>query len=99
MFRPIVVGLFGLVFYVGVSGAQPAGNRGRAPGAPPPPPLFFKETWRIMGAPHTIAPGKIVVANPNLELKTYGPTATAADPNKRIWISGPPEAATAPGAT
>lgn len=52
-----------------------------------------------MGAPHAIAPGKIVVANPNLELKTYGPTATAADPNKRIWISGPPEAATAPGAT
>jgi hypothetical protein len=90
MFRPIVVGLFGLIFYAGVSAAQPAGGRGRGPGVPPPPPLFFKETWRIMGAPHAIAPGEIVVTNPNLELKTYGPSATAADPNKRIWISGPP---------
>jgi len=43
-----------------------------------------------MGPPHTIAPGEVVVTNPDLELKMYGPSATAADPNKRIWISGPP---------
>ena len=29
--------------------AQPAGDRGRGPGAPAPPPLFFKETWHIVG--------------------------------------------------
>jgi len=43
-----------------------------------------------MGPPHAIAPGEVVVSNPNFELKMYGPSATAADPNKRIWISGPP---------
>jgi hypothetical protein len=101
MFRPILVGLFGLVFCVGLafegapqqapsSGAQPPGGLGRGPGPPPPPPLFFKETWQLMGPPHAIAPGEVVVTNPNLELKMYGPSATAADPNKRIWISGPP---------
>jgi hypothetical protein len=100
MFRPIVMGLFGLIFSVGLvfqsaaqqapsSGAQPPGGRGRGPGAPPPP-LFFKETWRITGAPHAIATGEVVVTDPNLELKMYGPSATAADPDKRIWISGPP---------
>ena len=76
--------------------AQPAGAAGRGRGAAPPPPpsLFFKETWRLMGAPHAIAPGEVVVANPNLEFKMYGPSATASDPtkdpDKRIWISGQP---------
>ena len=72
------------------AGAQPPGARGGGPSVPTPPPLFFKETWRIMGAPHAIAPGEVVVTNPNLEFKMYGPSAMAADPDKRIWISGPP---------
>jgi hypothetical protein len=55
-----------------------------------PPPLFFKETWQISGAAHAIAPGENVLTNANLELKLYGPSATAADPDKRIWISTPP---------
>jgi len=99
MFRPILVGLFGLVFCVGLAfegaaqqapspGAQPLGGRGRGPGPPTPPPLSFKETWQITGPPHAIAPCEVVVTNPNLELKMYGPSATAADPNKRIWIIG-----------
>jgi len=72
--------------------AQPprggAGGRGR--GAAVPPPLFFKETWRLNGPAHAIAPAENVVTNANLELKLYGPSATAADPDKRIWISGQP---------
>src|SRR5689334_11776748 len=67
----------------------PAGARGRE-AAPAPPPLFFKETWHITGPAHAIAPNEVVVTNPNLELKLYGPSATASDPNQRIWISGPP---------
>jgi len=54
------------------------------------PPLFFKETWRLDGAPRAVAPGEVVVTNPGLELKLYGPSATASDPDKRIWISGSP---------
>jgi hypothetical protein len=59
-------------------------------GAAAPPPLFFKETWQISGPAHAIAPGESVLTNANLELKLYGPSATAADPDKRIWISTPP---------
>ena len=55
-----------------------------------PPPLFFKEAWQITGPAHAIAPGENVLTNANLELKLYGPSATAADPDKRIWISTPP---------
>ena len=58
--------------------------------ANPPPTLFFKETWLLNGAPHAIAAGENVLTNASLELKLYGPSATAADPDKRIWISGPP---------
>src|SRR5690348_1663736 len=101
MFRPIVVALFGLIVYLGLasegaaqqapsSAAQPPGGRGRGPGVPAPPPLFLKEAWRLMGPPHAIAPGEVVVANPNLEFRMYGPSATASDPDRRIWISGPP---------
>ena len=100
MFRPIVVALSGSILCVGLAlegaaqqapsaGAQRAGGRGPGPGLSPPP-LFFKETWRLMGPPHAIAPGEVVVTNATLELKMYGPSATASDPNKRIWISGPP---------
>ena len=100
MFRPIVVVLSGLVLCAGLAfegaaqqapsaGAQRAGGRGPGPGLLPPP-LFFKETWRLMGPPHAIAAGEAVVTNANLELKIYGPSATASDPDKRIWISGPP---------
>src|SRR5262249_33475927 len=53
-------------------------------------PLFFKEVWTINGAAHAIAPGENVLTNANLELKLYGPSATASDPDKRIWISTPP---------
>src|SRR5690349_2289242 len=63
-------------------------GRGLAPAAPPP--LFFKEAWQISGAAHAIAPGENVLTNANLELKLYGPSATASDPDKRIWISTPP---------
>jgi hypothetical protein len=101
MFRPIIVALSGLILYLGLAydgaaqqtssaGAQPPGGRGRAPGPPNSPPLFFRETWQLMGPPHAIAAGEVVVGNTNLELKMYGPSATASDPDKRIWISGPP---------
>jgi len=59
-------------------------------GAPAPPPLFFKEPWQISGPAHAIASGENVLTNANLELKLYGPSAIAADPDKRIWISTPP---------
>jgi hypothetical protein len=101
MFRRIWIVLFSLISCLVVeyqvaaqqppsAAAQPADARGRGPGAPAPPPLFFKETWRIVGPAHAIAPNEFVVTNPNLELKLYGPSATASDPDKRIWISGPP---------
>jgi hypothetical protein len=105
MFRGIMIVLLAVIVCAGLafegaaqqapsSGAQSAGGRGRGPGAPssPPssPPLFFKETWKLMGPPHAIVPGEVVVTNPNLEFKMYGPSATASDPDKRIWISGPP---------
>ena len=76
--------------------AQQATPAAPAPAARParaantPPPLFFKETWQLNGAAHAIAPGENVLTNQALELKLYGPSATAADPDKRIWISGPP---------
>jgi hypothetical protein len=101
MFRRIWIVLFSLISCLVVeyqvagqqppsAAVQPAGARGRGPGAPAPPPLFFKEAWRIVGPAHAIAPNEVVVTNPNLELKLYGPSATASDPDKRIWISGPP---------
>lgn len=101
MFRRNVIVLFGLIAcavpalqmaaqQAPAAGARAPGGRGRGEGGPPPPPLFFKETWKDMGPAHAIAPGEIVVTNPNLELKMYGPSATAPDPNQRIWISGPP---------
>ncbi len=62
-----------------------AQGRGNAP-----PPLFFKETWQISGPAHAIAPGENLLTNANLELKLYGPSANATDPDKRIWISTPP---------
>ncbi len=65
--------------------AVAAQGRGNAP-----PPLFFKEAWQINGPAHAIAPGENVLTNASLELKLYGPSATAADPDKRIWISTPP---------
>ena len=103
MFRRFVIVLFTLLASAGpayqAAGQQPpsvgaqsptTGGRGRGAAPPPPPSLVFKEPWRLMGAAHAIAPGEVVVTNPNLELKMYGPSATAADPDKRIWISGPP---------
>src|SRR5690348_7586067 len=94
MFRRIVIVLFGLIVCAGlafeVAAQQPPAGRGRGPAAPSPPPLFFKETWKIVGPAHAIAPGEVVVMNSNLEFRMYGPSATASDPDKRIWISGPP---------
>jgi len=63
-------------------------GRGLAPAAPPP--LFFKEPWQIAGPAHAIAAGENVLTNTNLELKLYGSSATASDPDKRVWISTPP---------
>ena len=96
MFRRIAIVSFSLLacvliaYHAGAQQAPAAGGRGRGPSAPTPPPLFFKETWKIMGAAHAIAPGEAVVTNTNLEFKMYGPSAAATDPDKRIWISGPP---------
>lgn len=86
---------FALLCGVAVSGllhAQaPAAPAGRGRGAAnTPPPLFFKEAWQIAGPAHAFAPGENVLTNANLELKLYGPSAAAADPDKRIWISTPP---------
>lgn len=67
------------------SASTAAQGRGNAP-----PPLFFKEPWQINGPAHAIAMGEAVLTNANLELKLYGPSANAADPDKRIWISTPP---------
>jgi len=69
---------------------QPASPAAAPRTANAPPPLFFKETWQLNGPAHAIAPGENVLTNAALELKLYGPSATAADPDKRIWISGPP---------
>jgi len=91
MFRRIVIVLFSLIACLVVAyqvAAQQAPSA--AAQTPAPPPLFFKETWRIVGPAHAIAPNEVVVTNPNLELKLYGPSATASDTDKRIWISGPP---------
>jgi len=87
--------LFTLLFAVcalsSLSAQQPApAGRGRGAAANTPPPLFFKEAWQIAGPAHAIAPGENVLTNTNLELKLYGPSATASDPDKRIWISTPP---------
>jgi hypothetical protein len=70
--------------------ARRAGIAGRRPRTSSAPPLFFRETWQISGPAHAIAPGENVLTNANLELKLYGPSANAADPDKRIWISTPP---------
>src|SRR5438876_7641057 len=84
----VVVLLSGLTSFVF---AQARGEgRGRGAAANTPPPLFFKEAWQIAGPAHAIAPGENVLTNANLELKLYGPSATASDPDKRIWISTPP---------
>jgi hypothetical protein len=101
MFRRIVTVLFGLIACLVLAydmaaqqtasaGGQAPARGGRGSGAAAAPPLFFKETWKLMGPPHAIAPGEVVVTNANLEFKMYGPSATASDPDKRIWISGPP---------
>jgi len=67
------------------------GREGRGRGAAPnTPPLLFKEAWQISGPAHALATGENVLTNANLELKLYGPSATASDPDKRIWISTPP---------
>jgi hypothetical protein len=87
------VALSGFTSLVGQQTAPPPAGRGEGRGrgaGNTPPPLFFKETWQITGPAHAIAPGEHVLTNANLELKLYGPSATAADPDKRIWISTPP---------
>jgi hypothetical protein len=85
MFRHITT-LALLCSTAGVLGSSVAAQgRGNAP-----PPLFFKETWQIAGPAHAIALGENVLTNANLQLKLYGPSAGAADPDKRIWISTPP---------
>jgi len=70
--------------------AQARDGRARGAGPATPPPLFFKEAWQIAGPAHALAAGENVLTNANLELKLYGPSATASDPDKRIWISTPP---------
>ena len=96
MFRGIVI-LFSLIAFL-VLEYQVAAQQG------PPPPhspqaladqalrLLLRCSLKRPGAlwdAHAIAPNEVVVTNPNLELKLYGPSATASDPDKRIWIFGP----------
>jgi hypothetical protein len=98
MRRLLTVALFGTavliatltVFARQAAPAPPARGEARGRGGNQPPPLFFKETWQIAGPAHAIAAGENVLTNANLELKLYGPSAAAADPDKRIWISTPP---------
>lgn len=75
---------------VPAAGAAAQRGAGGGRGGVSAPPLFFREAWRLNGPAHAIAPGENVVMNPSLELKLYGPSATASDPDKRIWISGQP---------
>ena len=79
--------LSGLTYSAMAQQPTPAAG-GRGGNAPPP--LFFKETWQITGPAHAIAPGENVLTNATLELKLHGPSANAADPDKRIWVSTPP---------
>lgn len=99
MFRRILIVLFGFIVCAALAcqlaaqqppAAQHSAGASRGRALPAPPPLFFKESWKLVGPPHAIAPGEVVVTSPNLELKLYGPSASASDPNQRIWISGPP---------
>jgi len=98
MARRYVIVLMGLIACAGLTprataqaqAAESPARGGGGRGAVVPPPLFFKETWRLNGPAHAIARGEVVVSSPNLELKMYGPSATASDPDKRIWISGQP---------
>lgn len=85
MIRRLAVAAFLSVALSSLTHSAFAQGRGNAP-----PPLFFKEAWQIAGPAHAIAPGENVLANANLELKLYGPSAAAADPDKRIWVSTPP---------
>lgn len=62
--------------------------RAQTPSNPKLPPLFFTETWKQTGLERDV--DNNVLSNANLELKLYGPSATASDPDKRIWISTPP---------
>jgi hypothetical protein len=87
------VALSALTSLVAQQATLPPAGRGEGSGrgvGNTPPPLFFRETWQIAGPAHAIAPAENVLASANLELKLYGPSATAADPDKRIWISTPP---------
>ena len=85
------VGLTTLSVIAQQAAPAPAGRgEGRGRGGNQPPPLFFKEAWQITGPAHAINPGDVVVTNANLELKLYGLSATATDPDKRIWVSTPP---------
>src|SRR5205823_6871607 len=93
------IALLALSAVASLSAQPPAAGRGPSTGsgqgrgaaaANTPPPLFFKEAWQITGPAHAIAPGENVLTSANLELKLYGSSAAASDPDKRIWISTPP---------
>src|SRR4051812_29572674 len=87
--KRVAIVLFAVGACASLSGQQPV-PAGRTAAANTPPPLFFKEAWQITGPAHALAPGENVLTNTNLELKLYGQSATASDPDKRIWISTPP---------
>ena len=63
----------------GGQGAAPAARGGAAQGRVP---LFFREEWKNESGQAEPAIGQAFVANPNLELKLYGPTG------KEILIAG-----------
>ena len=101
----LVLTVFAFIGFASVAGAQtpPAGGRAagpagapagaRAGGAARRPPLFFREEWtqNEKNDEHPIT--QAAVANPNLELKLYGPssehlqiTGRAGDENNPIHI-------------
>jgi hypothetical protein len=65
--------IFGLVLFCAATGAfaqEPGARGGRGPAPQPPPPLFFKETWKQ--APGNVPMTQDFVTNPELTVNLYG---------------------------
>jgi hypothetical protein len=65
--------IFGLVLFCAATGAfaqEPGGRGGRGPAPQPPPPLFFKETWKQ--APGNVPMTQDFVTNPDLTVNLFG---------------------------
>lgn len=71
----------------GAAAAAPAGARGAAAGRAP---LFFREEWKTDAGATEHPLSQDAVANPNLELKVYGPSS------KELLLAGSPTNETNP---